>query len=146
MRAIRIAMIVAVLFGIAACGGGGGDPAQGAINDSAKAFDEIITHYILNCIDFPCNCPGGGTIDAVNGDLQLVNCSTSGGETFNGTVTFNTGDSITFNFTEFGDDCDNVSGTITGIQTEACSGTVSGTCADEFVTCSMSTDCETCNI
>lgn len=150
MRVIRKAGFAIALVGLlalGACGGGsGGSNPQSAINSSASAFDEIINFYIVSCINFPCNCPGGGTIEApATGQLLLVNCKASNGQSFSGTVTFD-GDSITFNFQEFGSQCDGISGTVTGITAETCSGMVSGTCADEFVTCQMSTNCETCTI
>lgn len=151
MKNIKVVFVVIAfccLAGIASCGSGGGTSGpQGAVNAAASAFYELVNYYIDSCINFPCNCPGGGTIEApATGELTLVNCQSSNGQAFNGDVTFNNDDSITFNFEEFGDQCSGVGGTVSGILMETCSGTVSGTCADEYVTCQMSTNCETCTI
>lgn len=147
MSMMKRAVLVVAVLGMAmlgSCGSGTSTP-QGSINSSASAFDEIFNYYVDSCIDFPCNCPGGGTIEAADNGLVLANCKASNGMIFSGTVVFNDGDSITFNFSQFGD-CDDVSATITGIESGSCNGTVYGTCADEAVICSMDTTCETCSI
>jgi len=129
---------------IASCGSST-SPAQSAINSSASALADIMDFVFDNCDDFPCDCPGGGTID-FDGDTYTANgCQSDNGESFTGTVTLNDDDSITVNFPVFGQ-CTAVSGTVSGIPEDNCSGTLTGACADSSVTCSMSTDCEKCNI
>lgn len=142
----KIAGIVCAIAGfaiIASCGGGT-SAEQSAINSSASALGDILDYVFDNCVDFPCACPGGGTIDYDGATYTAASCAASNGETFTGTLTDN-GDSVTANFAVFGE-CTAVSGTITGIDEDNCSGTLTGACADTSVTCSMSSDCEKCNI
>ena len=153
----RMGMIVA-LFGVlvlAACGGSSdsGSTAQQAINNSAAAFGNIVDSIFDNpdaCTVkamLECPCPSSGTVD-VNTDTDLLtfNSCVSNGLNYSGTIqTDDTGSSITVNMSQFGE-CTNVTGTITGADVDNCSGSLSGTCAGQTITCTMASDCDTCNI
>jgi len=142
----KIAGIVCAIAGVAVIASCGGSTSaeQAAINSSASALSDILNFVFDNCVDFPCACPGGGTIDFDGATYTATNCQAANGESFTGTVGVD-GDSVTFNFSVFGE-CTAVSGTVTGIDEDNCSGTITGACADTSVTCSMSSDCEKCNI
>jgi len=146
MKNMRNGLMIALLlsvFAVVSCGGSGSASPQSSLNTSASAFGDLVDYYLASCIDFPCNCPGGGTIDADGGDLTLTNCSISG-ETFTGSFSFGTGDTLSMSFSEFGE-CSNITGSVTGAQSGTCSGSASGTCGGEFVSCTFSSDCESCN-
>lgn len=152
----KLYMMVAVLgmFALAACGGSSSDgTAQDAINNSANGFGNIIDTILDNpgsCTAktlLECPCPTSGTVDVDDAtyDMTFNNC-VSDGLTYSGTVqTDATGSSVTVNMSQFGE-CTNVTGTITGADVDNCSGTLTGTCAGETVTCTMDSTCETCTI
>ncbi len=162
MRGIKIAGVVIALCGAIvlaiSCGGdsggGGGTTPQQAINNSALGFGNIIDSIVANpeavCTPktvFECTCPNGGTVDLDDTAYSLTfNSCKSDSLTYTGTVQtdlyFST---LTVNMTQFGE-CTNVNGTITGVDVDNCSGTLTGTCAGQTVTCTMSADCETCTI
>jgi hypothetical protein len=73
---------------IASCGGGT-SAAQSAINSSASALSDIIDYMFNTCVDFPCACPGGGTVDYDGTTITADGCKASNGETFTGTLTDN---------------------------------------------------------
>jgi hypothetical protein len=142
----KVAGFICVIAGVAliASCGGGTSAAQSAINSSVAALSDILDYVFNTCVDFPCACPGGGTVDWDGTTVTANGCKASNGETFTGTLADN-GDSATVNFSVFGE-CTAVSGTVSGVQEDSCSGTITGACADESITCSMSSNCENCNI
>ena len=141
---IRLLGLVCAAVLVASCGGGSTSAEQSAINNSASALSDVLNYVFENCFAFPCDCPGGGTIDFDGTTYTATNCQSSDGDSFTGTVDVD-GDSVTFAFSVFGE-CTAISGTVTGIDEDNCSGTITGACADASVTCSMSSNCEECNI
>lgn len=162
MERAKMMGVVIVLCGaialVVSCGGdgggGGGGTAQDAINTSATAFGEILDDILdhpENCTVkamLECSCPGGGTVDW-NTDTNVLTfnaCRDSGGLTYTGTIQSDaTVSSITADMDQFGQ-CTNVTGTVDGVDAGNCSGSLSGTCAGQAITCTMSADCETCTI
>jgi hypothetical protein len=142
MKKMLLGLVCATAL-IASCGGST-SPEQSAINSSAADLDDILNYIWDTCVAFPCDCPGGGSVDYDGITYTATNCQSSNGESFTGTVEVD-GDSVTFNFAVFGE-CTAVSGTVTGIAEDDCSGTITGACAAASVTCSMTSDCEKCNI
>ena len=146
MKKMRWMALVGVLF-LASCGGGGGEsPGEAAAEASVDAFLSIMmSDNLADCVDCvvgtspTCNCPGGGniTLDATCSNITVNNCKSSDGKNFNGTITTD-GDVLNVNLTSFGE-CSNMEGSNIPLFGD-CSGTVSGSCAGETITCDVVDD------
>lgn len=160
MRIMSRAVLAIVVLMFAACGGGsssGSSTAKEAADKSIEGMGNIMDGLgdLSTCTpsggSLVCNCSGGGTV-VFTGDLPAAlvtkgtavatasSCKDStSGLTYTGTLNVNTDTEVaTVNFTQFGE-CVNVTGTAS-IGGEACSGTISGTCAGESISCSLSED------
>lgn len=146
-------------------GGGGGDAAEQAAQASYEAFGTILESCIPQAqvidlelepafpggwaikgsVDFgvgkvvqDCTCPGGGTLtlDTDNFALTATQCKSTSGLTYTGTLSSpDGGQTIEGTMSQFGE-CSNM--TADGVGTDACTGTVSGTCAGVTTTCTVS--------
>lgn len=160
MKKISIAVALVSMIAIASCGGssstgggGGGGTAQQTINSAVSAFGGLVEATFAlaeggNCPakavwDCSAACSNSGaTLDLDDaGIATLASCQASG-LTFSGTLT-GSETSFTLNMGTFGG-CTGVTGTVT--DNGGCSGTVTGNCAGESITCAMDTSCETCTI
>jgi hypothetical protein len=157
----KLFFVVAVLsaFAITSCGGeddggNGGGTVQDAINKSIAAFQAIESDVEDNFGDvcvlkalYDCNAAcqiGSLEYDDVQDKAILNSCEHTDGSTFTGTVQYNDAqDSMYLDMSLFGD-CTFVKGTITGVETDNCQGTVTGTCAGEDITCEVDSSCDTC--
>ncbi|MFA4875343.1 MAG: hypothetical protein WC956_04855 [bacterium] len=149
---ILVAMVVVAMF--AACGGGGsgGDctTAKAAAVQSYDAMGALVSDPAIQaCFQLAtpnCNCPGGGTAvaDIPNFTVDLNDCKSAAGATFDGQVTISQdGTSINANMPTF-DVCTNV--VATDIQTQSCGGTITGTCSGVNLTCTLGLDANDPNV
>jgi hypothetical protein len=117
------------------------------LEKSGNGFADIVTNDDMQpCIAgtaTACDCPGGGSVTVVGTTFTAVNCKSSDGLTYNGTMTIDfTAGTADVAFTTFGE-CSNIAGTT--IDFVNCSGTMTGTCAGVSETCVLSEsgdDCE----
>ena len=150
MKKSYLVIILLSTFAMAACGSSsssGGSTAVDLANQAIAALNNITSNW--TCVDTTfttCTCPGGGTVvfsDIVDTtmattDMQtatVTNCKdASSGLVFDGEmqVDMDTGTG-TMNFDTFGQ-CSNVDGDL-DLSGGNCSGTVTGTCAGQPLTC-----------
>jgi hypothetical protein len=145
----RLALVVLMLsaLAVAGCGGssGGSTDCTAGENAAEAAFIDFSTILdsddILPCLTLvatTCDCPNGGsvTVDQANLTVTLDNCTSATDEVYTGTLTMSQDlTSISANLPQF-DGCTNV--TATNVVVEGgCSGSISGTCGGQTLTCTM---------
>jgi len=157
MKRLGILVVVLSLTFFAACGGSGGssgDTSEQAAEASEASYLAFVS-IIEDCLeDFgleadadgylvakqtatTCNCPGGGYASIAD-DLTTVTateCKSSGGLSFSGAVMLSDAGLINGTIAPFGE-CSSL--TVNNVGTTTCEGTVTGTCAGESVTCTVS--------
>lgn len=147
MKKISVLMmaIVLVVFGACAmsCGGSSGSStpsaaAEQAAENSLDAFVTLITSAaVLPCMTGEaenCDCPGGGSITTTATTLTMDNCIAASGDTYDGSISSEDGETFDGNMSQFGE-CTNM--TASSVVSDACSGTITGTCASETYTCTL---------
>ena len=130
------------------CGGSSGSGTDCTPGETAAeaAFDDFGTimanNDMLPCLNLTattCDCPNGGivNVDQTALTVTFIDCTSATDQVYNGTLTLaQDGNSFSGTMTEF-DGCTNVSATNVSVE-GACSGTITGTCGGQTLTCTMS--------
>ena len=164
MKKMNWLVVLSVLL-LSACGSsssGGGDSGSQIAQASSDEFIAIMEYCFSNTVNsqvldagvdatkdaVPCTCPRGGTASLDTDTLvaTMADCRSNNNYAYTGTVSFDqaSGD-VDVNFPVFGG-CTGVEGTEITSSADSCSGSLTGTCGGDSVTCDFVPDGDDCNL